>query len=635
MNVPRSLPLVRLALTAVIATGLVASTGVGLAHADTVPTPVPNPAHAFYGGLFSLGDLAVDSVHHQLISADPDNGVVSFTPYVSGQPGRSAGGLKGASGLALSADSKNLYVAVSGAKSIFVFSTETQQPYARYDTAGVAVSDVVPAGGKLWFTYPGGFGSADLASKAVTLHSTATPLTKIATAPGLIALGNNDGTVAVYDVSTGTERLVAQKSAVADLRSIEMSADGSEVIVGGADGVVRLAAADLSVLGEYTTTVGTAMDATADGRIALASRTAAGATDVVTREADGAHAYHLAGEIVPNGVVWDPSGKRLFLVTRSDSSPTLRYQALYEAVATKITFTGPSAAYRGEKSVFTGVVSGGVPAGSELAITRTDVEQQRPVTTVTTDAEGRFSFTDTPVDRDITVWTATYAGDVDHLPSSGWTAEDVQGDWTGLTLAPNNTVNAYGAKVTVTAHLGATRTNRFVQLWVDPAGDDQPNHLVRNAAVDAQGNLSMTVPLTRNAVVRAVFAGDNWYEPQSVQAALWTKVDVDTVSTKQYKTASGYSYFHTTTNPVLTTTMTPGTGREQLLSFEYFSAGAWHAWKTFPLALTSAGRSTYTLTGTHPVGAKYRVRAAYLPTTSGDRLNYPTYGAYRYLTFTK
>jgi len=29
------------------------------------------------------------------------------------------------------------------------------------------------------------------------------------------------------------------------------------------------------------------------------------------------------------------------------------------------------------------------------------------------------------------------------------------------------------------------------------------------------------------------------------------------------------------------------------------------------------------------------VRAAYIPTTSGDSLNYTTYGAYRYFTFTK
>lgn len=54
-----------------------------------------------------------------------------------------------------------------------------------------------------------------------------------------------------------------------------------------------------------------------------------------------------------------------------------------------------------------------------------------------------------------------------------------------------------------------------------------------------------------------------------------------------------------------------------------------------PPALTTAGKSAYTLTGTHSTGVKYRVRAAYLSGTSGDNLNYTTYGPYRYFTFTK
>jgi sugar lactone lactonase YvrE len=641
---------VRLVLAAVAAAGILVSAGAAVARADTVPAPVTNPSHPFYVGLLSLGDLAVDSVHHQLIAADPKNGTVSFTPYTSGYPGRATAGLTGVSGLALSADSTTLYAAVPGMQAIVAFSTETQRAYARYDTAGVPATDVVVAGGKLWFTYPGNFGSVDLDSKAVTLHSYTgippftnyTPLiAAVPGAPNLIALGE-DGRVAfgngiaVYDVSTGTDRLVAQKSSidgVGYLNSIELSPDGSEVIAGGSSGVFRLSSTDLSVLGQYATTIGTAMDVAADGRIAIASRTPLGETDIVTREADGEHAYHLADEITPNGVVWDPDGKRLFLVTGSGNH---HYQALYEPVTTRITFTGPHAAWLNEQSVFTGVVSGGVPAGSTLTITRDDAEQQkRPIATATTDANGQFSFTDTPTDRDINIWTATYAGDADHLPSSGWIPEDVQGDWADLTLTRNGSVNAYGTKTTVTAHLGATRNSRIVELWLDPAGNDQPNHLVRKAAVDANGNLSITVPLTRNAVVTATFAGDNWYQPHAEQSVLYTKVNVNTAITKQYRTASGYYYFRKATNPVFTTTMTPGSGRKQRLSFEYYSGGAWHAWKAYTLALTSAGKSTYTLTGTHSVGAKYRVRAAYLPTTSGDTLNYTTYGTYRYFTFTK
>src|SRR5689334_22091578 len=102
----------RLTLVAAVAAGLLLSAGAGAAQADTVPVPVSNPSHGFYGGLLSLGDLAVDSAHHQLIATDPKNGTVTFTPYASGFPGRMSGGLTGVSGLALSADAKTLYAAV-------------------------------------------------------------------------------------------------------------------------------------------------------------------------------------------------------------------------------------------------------------------------------------------------------------------------------------------------------------------------------------------------------------------------------------------------------------------------------------------------------------------------------------------
>jgi hypothetical protein len=88
-------------------------------------------------------------------------------------------------------------------------------------------------------------------------------------------------------------------------------------------------------------------------------------------------------------------------------------------------------------------------------------------------------------------------------------------------------------------------------------------------------------------------------------------------------------------NPVFTTTMTAASNRKQRLVFETYSAGKWHTWKTLTLRLSSSGKSAYTLTGSHKTGVKYRVRAAYLTGTSGDSLNYTTYGSYRCFTFAK
>jgi hypothetical protein len=88
-------------------------------------------------------------------------------------------------------------------------------------------------------------------------------------------------------------------------------------------------------------------------------------------------------------------------------------------------------------------------------------------------------------------------------------------------------------------------------------------------------------------------------------------------------------------NPYFTTTMTAHPGRKARLLFEVHSGGTWKPWKTVDTSLNASGKSYYTLTGTHSTGVFYRVRPAYLTGTSGDNLNYTTYGAYRYFTFTK
>ncbi|MER7183461.1 hypothetical protein ABT404_28985 [Streptomyces hyaluromycini] len=48
----------------------------------------------------------------------------------------------------------------------------------------------------------------------------------------------------------------------------------------------------------------------------------------------------------------------------------------------------------------------------------------------------------------------------------------------------------------------------------------------------------------------------------------------------------------------------------------------------------SSGKSVVTLTGTPPTGYRFRVRDSYI-SGSGDSVNTTTYGAWKYLTFTK
>lgn len=647
-----------------LGSGVLVWAGTGSAQADTtVITPPPDSEYFFPTFFESLGDLVVDGVHQRVIATDPTNGVLASTSY-TGENDKSVGGLPGVAGLALSADSGTLYAAVPGAHAVVAYSTSTLAETARFDLgADVAPREVVVAGGRIWFTYlarlGGAFGSIDPATSAVTLHqwpshSLFSGSPHIAAAGDRIAISSNSDTdpggyVGVFDVAGGVEQQVALTSVgLTNIRGLAVSADGSEILAAGVEGVLRLSSTDLSSVGTYHLDgFGDVVAADAAGRVAVANRTAVGTPDLYTYVNGATTADQIfdmpqsnftnhfgPDQIMDHGVAWQPGGPRLFIVT--DNNGVIGFRALDEPAATTIKLTAPATAPRAAALTITGTISGSVPAGSVLTVRRTDMEAAgQPLADVTTDDAGAFRVTDAPPAGGAVSYTIAYAGDDAHLASSATAAVTVSRAAPALTVNRNGSVNAYGATVTMTAHLGSTHANRTVELWADPYGSDQANRLLKRAAVDGSGNLTVSLKLTRDTVVTAIFTGDSWFLPSTVRATLYTRVSVTTTVTKQYKTNAGYYYFHKTRNPVFTTTMTPYAKRKQRLVFESYSAGKWHTWKTYTLALTSAGKSTYTLTGAHSTGVKYRVRAAYLTGSSGDTLNYTTYGSYRYFTFTK
>ncbi|WP_130331050.1 WD40 repeat domain-containing protein [Micromonospora kangleipakensis] len=605
-------------------------------------------------------------MHQRLIASDPKNGVIASTTY-TGSGGSTVTNLPGVAGLTLAADSSTLYAAVPNSHVIIAYSTTTYAETGRI-TLGDRIypRDVVVAGGRLWFSYDdggasGNFGSIDPASSAVTLHSFtgispyygAPLIAANPGAPNLIALSDGSGTsgsrVVVYDVSAGSEQKIVEKSidGLSYLRDLALSADGSQVVVGGAGGALQLSSTDLSTVGSYLNTVGYAVDTAPDGRVAVATRTEIGTPDLYTYDAGSTtarQAFDMPGstlfnhpgpdQVMVNGIVWQPNGPRLFVVT--DNNGLIGFRALNEPVATTITLTTPTSAARAASLTIAGTITGSLPAGTALTVTRTDMESTsgKALADVTTDASGNFTVTDAPPAGGKVTYTVRYAGDATHLGATATATVTVSRATPALTLNRNGTVNAYGATVAMTAHLGSTYTNRTVEIWADPAGTDQGNKLLKKGVVDSSGNLTANLTLTRNTTVTAVFTGDARYAPLSVKSTVYTNVSVSTAVSGYYKTSSGYYYYRKTTNPVFTTTMTPNAGRKQKLIFEYYASGTWRAWKSYMLPLSSTGKSTYTLTGTHSTGVKYRVRAAYIAGTSGDSLNYTTYGAYRYFTFT-
>ena len=98
-------------------------------------------------------DMAVDAVHRRLYIAD----IVTSSVLVTDFDGRLLRTLKnkpGAADLALSRDSRTLYVALSGGDAIAAVDTGTYREKARYTTGdGTAPLRLALAGNTLWFSY--------------------------------------------------------------------------------------------------------------------------------------------------------------------------------------------------------------------------------------------------------------------------------------------------------------------------------------------------------------------------------------------------------------------------------------------------------------------------------------------------
>lgn len=260
---------------------------------------------------------------------------------------------------------------------------------------------------------------------------------------------------------------------------------------------------------------------------------------------------------------------------------------------------------------------------------------------VKTAAGGAYSFTDTPPDGGTVKYTVTYAGDAAHVKVSASDSVAVSRNATKLTLNRNGKLYAYGTHVSFTAHLGSTYKNRTVAIYADPFGGDKPKKLIKSGKVNSKGNLSVTVSMTRDTAVSAVFSGDARSASKTVKSTAYAKVKVSLAVSKHYKTgkigSTKYYWFHQTSDPVLTTTMTYYKGRQQRLDLQVYSQGKWYTTASEYFALNTKGKSVVRLEGPGKGGAgiRARMRAAYINGSSGDTVNSTTYGAWKYIYFTK
>jgi hypothetical protein len=209
-----------------------------------------------------------------------------------------------------------------------------------------------------------------------------------------------------------------------------------------------------------------------------------------------------------------------------------------------------------------------------------------------------------------------------------------------LTLTTNAKDYAYKGKVTVTAHLGTTCTNRDVTIYEEPFGSKDKKILV-SGKVNSKGNLTATYePMTSTTFI-AHFGGDADYAPKTVTHDAYVAADVSLQVTGYYTTANHggtiYHVFHHTGKLSPTVTVAPNKHGECVrLEIDARHDSTWYlVYATGCGTLNSASKAVAgSLQLTNAADGLYRIHALYVR-SSKDTKNLSANSPWFYFSIVK
>ncbi|MEX1657495.1 Ig-like domain repeat protein [Streptomyces pseudovenezuelae] len=611
----------------------------------------------------SPGGLVVDDALRRVFVSDQADGQILAADY-NGTLVAQASGLDNAADLAVSDDGATLYAALPTSHEIVALNAADLQVKARYPVAtNTGPRHVAFAGGKVWFSYgdqwDGDLGSVDPAVDPTT-GADPVALTQLPTEgtgsglwgqalldtdplrPGLLAVGetgDSTGTEGVLDVSGGTPKVIAWNDNSYELNDglgdIDLVAGNDQLLVNGTDRHAW-ANGNLTKAGAYPG--GQLADVGRSGLIAQVTGTKVA---IYRPDATRPVRTYSTGTQPAADVTWAGDSSRVFALVVGSAGWTVKALTDPNLNVPTLTVNAPATATRAKTLTVTGKLSATVPlpAGARVSVTRTDLESPsgKALPAVTVKADGTYSFTNTPPAGGKVTYTVKYAGDATHTTVTASDSVEVSRASTSLSLNNNGKLYNYGTDVKFTAHLGTTYKNRSVSIYADPFGGDKPKKLIKTGNVNADGNISAVVDMTRDTKVTVVFSGDARYKPKTVASTAYARVRISTAVSKHYKTAkigsTSYYWFHKNTDPLLTTTMTYYPGRQQRFDLQVYYQGTWYSADSEYFSLGSNGKSAVTLPAAGESGIRARMRSVYVNGSSGDTVNSTTYGAWKYLYF--
>lgn len=601
-------------------------------------------------------DILLDEAHGHVFLAGGDSIVVrdmegGAVTTIAEQPG--------ASQLALSPDASQLYVALSGADAISVIDTASLTETKRYASgASTCPSSLAATSTRVWFGYgcpggaadlgvldPSGAGSVTLGTRPWGTFTSAPLLAQSPAQASLLAVadyGQSSATLSVIDVASGAPQLKASRP-VQPTTDMTWTRDGTHVLTASTYNSYHASflASDLSADGAYSGADHDYPSSVAAGPDGLV---AAGlgwlGENLRVYESDGTLAYRFSfgradqsSWLANRGLSYAADGT-LFAVTHDDAL-TYRLRVIRSSplAPTSIGLTPPYTKTVGKPLSIQGQVATylDLPANSPITVQKQGVYGTLDLPTVYTRAGGAFTITDTPTKREQVTYTATFAGDAHHLPSSKSASFLVKGIAPAMTLGTSQTVYDYGQVFAVTVHLDRP-PGALVNVYAQPYGGTKT--LIQHALTDSNRNVYVNYSVNRKTTLSATFAGDETYEPAGATRYVTSRARLVSVLSGYYGTSGSYRLYKTSVDPVVRLTVQPS-NPGALVSFgveTYYPPTRTWVRKASSAWVPTDGysKASYKYVSSEPANVRFRIRAYFQHTT----LNYDTTGPWVYGMFT-
>ncbi|SEG19346.1 hypothetical protein SAMN05444920_102151 [Nonomuraea solani] len=355
-------------------------------------------------------------------------------------------GLSGVRGLAMNADDTRLYAALAGSNEVVEIETASLAVTRRIDLAHLCPSTLALLGERLWVGHgcdigPGGVVGLDLSAArpvpvAVGGEHLRAPVLSAAGDTLVVGQAHLHRTdMLVYDVGDGTPELRGTIDGdewdMHYLSDLALTADGT-TLFSAADTPGHFTRYDTRTL-VPTGTYGDDDDwygypsavALGSGDAYVAAGRQWGSTDLTVYDVATGEAMFAAdqpdAELLPNGVAF--SGPDVFVLLRSSADRLLLWRVTGVALpASSLTVTAPARAYIGSPVTVEGRLTGsdGKALGLKpLTVTRHLLNgTKEPLTGVTTQQNGTFTFEDTPPDTGQVTYLVFWDGDDHHRRTS-------------------------------------------------------------------------------------------------------------------------------------------------------------------------------------------------------------------------